>query len=303
MKILIIGLDGLEFTLVEKFDLKNLKQIEYGKTDLGGMFPLLGTPLIWASFITGMSPKKSGVTTFKRFESNFLERLKNIGVKMGLLKMRICTFPLYLFLLKIISYLGFKIRFYNHGDYDVPLMFDYARHPIVLNVPSYNIEPVDSKLQRKLGACFGEGNSWKKRVYFKEAVWRAFEERRKKAIHMIRERGSECDLLMFYWHTADLIGHLKRGDLTEMLQTYMRLDRLVRDLKNAAGEETFCLVVSDHGMKKLGQYGDHTNYGFYSCNSEIGLDNPLITDFVDVIQQKLRENDKFDDVCHKDLRK
>lgn len=303
MKILIIGLDGLEFTLVEKFDLENLKQTEYGKTNLGGMFPLLSTPVIWASFITGMSPKKSGVTTYKRLESNFLEKLKNIGGKMGLLKTRTCTLSPYFFLFKILGYFGLKTRFYNRRDYNVPVIFDYACDPVVLNVPSYNIEPVDSKLQRLLGACFEEGNRWKERVHFKDAVWRVFEERRKKAIQMIREKGSECDLFMFYWHTADLIGHLKRGDLMEMLYTYARLDRLVRDLKNAAGEETFCLVVSDHGMKSVGRYGDHTNYGFYSCNFELELGNPLITDFMGIIRQKLHEDDKFDSVFHKDCRK
>jgi len=31
MKVMILAFDGLEYELVEKFNLKNLKQIEYGK--------------------------------------------------------------------------------------------------------------------------------------------------------------------------------------------------------------------------------------------------------------------------------
>jgi len=58
-KALILGIDAIEYDLVEKWDLKNLKQEEYGKTELPllpGQEPV--TTIIWPCFITGKNPKE-----------------------------------------------------------------------------------------------------------------------------------------------------------------------------------------------------------------------------------------------------
>ena len=49
---IILGLDALDVGMVEKFNCKNLMQLEYGKTEIGG-FALERTVVLWASFLTG----------------------------------------------------------------------------------------------------------------------------------------------------------------------------------------------------------------------------------------------------------
>ena len=49
---IIFGLDALDVSLVEKFDCKELMQLEYGKTDISD-FDLEKTIILWASFLTG----------------------------------------------------------------------------------------------------------------------------------------------------------------------------------------------------------------------------------------------------------
>jgi len=77
-KVLILGLDALEYDLVEKWNLKNLKQEEYGKTELpikkedGYLYPEPATVIIWPCFITGMPPKKMGIQTVKIYPFNIL---------------------------------------------------------------------------------------------------------------------------------------------------------------------------------------------------------------------------------------
>ena len=60
MKVLIIALDGLEFDIVKRYELRNLRQKVYGKIELNN-FKKIYTPIIWASFITGLPPEKHGV--------------------------------------------------------------------------------------------------------------------------------------------------------------------------------------------------------------------------------------------------
>ncbi|HEC93052.1 MAG TPA: hypothetical protein ENI51_08700, partial [Candidatus Atribacteria bacterium] len=68
-KILILGIDALEYDLVERWELRNLMQSEYGKTILPiypGEDP--NTRIIWPCFITGEMPNKMGFVTSKVFK-------------------------------------------------------------------------------------------------------------------------------------------------------------------------------------------------------------------------------------------
>lgn len=292
MKVLIIGLDGLEYTLVKNLRLENLKQKEYGKTPHRDLFPICATPIIWASFITGENPARNGVTTTYRLENDSMEQIKNFFVMRGIHRIE----PIYLFLMRLIKNLGLRTRPYTKEDLErsnVDTIFNYAKRSFIVNVPCYNIEAVDFELQRLLGRCFIEGSSAEDEERFERAVWRVFWERKKKCMQVLSERKDEYDLFMFYWHTPDLIGHLWGGNFIKMWRTYVRMDDLVRDLKRFVDDKTLCLVISDHGIKKVGHYGDHTNYGFYSCNFRLALKNPSIMDFKNIIQRALNEDFSF----------
>lgn len=86
-RVVILGLNALEHDLVEKFDLRNLKQKEYGKIALRD-FKLIITPTIWASFITGLPPERHKVYGILKWENTFLENLKRLSIKLGLDKIK-----------------------------------------------------------------------------------------------------------------------------------------------------------------------------------------------------------------------
>jgi len=57
-RVLIICFDGLDIKPVEKYDLKNLKQVEYGT--LKG--PSVFSGGLWSTFLTGLSIREHGIT-------------------------------------------------------------------------------------------------------------------------------------------------------------------------------------------------------------------------------------------------
>ena len=62
MRVLILGIDALEYNLVQEWDLKNLKQNEYGKITVP-IYKAGGEPVtlvVWPCFITGAEPEDMG---------------------------------------------------------------------------------------------------------------------------------------------------------------------------------------------------------------------------------------------------
>ncbi len=81
---------------------------------------------------------------------------------------------------------------------------------------------------------------------------------------------------MGYFSLADVIGHLNFGNRSLMKMIYRDLDEIASKIK------TPYLVLSDHGMKALGFFGDHSNYGYWSTSTR-ELGTPRITDFAKLI--------------------
>jgi len=79
MRIIILGIDGLEYNLVEEWDLKYLKQEAYCKTDLSD-FDVIVTPPIWGAMITGKIEKEVIKASQKR-KNKEKSIIWNIGKK------------------------------------------------------------------------------------------------------------------------------------------------------------------------------------------------------------------------------
>ena len=123
---------------MEKFDLRKLKQAEYGKTDVSEFRSYhlssdIFTPAVWASFITGLPPDKHKIMAPRRWKSQPLERLKQLSVEVGLHKIKGKG--------KLLKLLGFKKVTHSRENYKkehVTTIFDHAKHPIAISVPTYN---------------------------------------------------------------------------------------------------------------------------------------------------------------------
>lgn len=108
-------------------------------------------------------------------------------------------------------------------------------------------------------------------------VWKYHEENKKEFFNSI----GKFDLIMGYFNLADAIGHLSFGIPQKMRDVYYELEKLAKEVKNS---DHFILVISDHGMKAVGRYGDHTKNGFYSANRKLALNLPKITDFYNLVR-------------------
>ncbi len=92
----------------------------------------------------------------------------------------------------------------------------------------------------------------------------------------------EHDFVLGYFSVIDVIGHLNFGDTDLMRKLYKEMDELAGELRK---KDCKLIILSDHGMKALGMFGDHGEYGFWSTNFK-DLGKPKITDFRELIMAR-----------------
>jgi predicted AlkP superfamily pyrophosphatase or phosphodiesterase len=282
IQVLIIGLDGLEHSLVEDYDLKNLKQMEYGKVDLlmkKDEEPL--TPTIWCNFITGETPDVHGVVAIQKWKYPLLEKIyaslrsfdvKHRGYWRGVL------FNLF-DRMSLFEMRGMR-DFFTREDINCDTIFDDMDSTIAISIPSFNEDEINKELRRLVV----EGRKFE----LKKRAHEAFVGRRKRFLNALNQKPS---LLMVHFFLLDLIQHMFPYDTEYIKKTYEKMDGFVGKVtEKLSSNEVFLLIVSDHGLLN----GYHTPYGFYSSNEKLNLRNPKITDFTDIIRRKLGVPSKQD---------
>jgi len=282
MKVLIIALDGLEFDIVKRYELRNLRQKVYGKIELNN-FKKISTPFIWASFITGLPPEKHGVDSMRHWRSPLLQYARKLSVKLGLRRVKGKG--------RIAEMLGARKTYFTSEYYrkkKLETIFDLAENPLIINMPTWNAEDgygtpkAINELSRRFLTT--KNDDLERRLW--EEIWDNFNRQHERNLKLIGEH-NESDLIAVYYHTLDTIGHLWCGVEEKVEEAYMRFDEAVYQLKKAAGN-CFALVVSDHGMKPVGRYGIHSEHAFYSMNINITLEKPRIFDFKPLISLALK---------------
>ncbi len=280
-RMLILGLDGLEYDLVEKFDLKNLKQNEYGKTDISH-YPVANTPLLWGSFLTGRNVSKDYWLSLKydaaiRFLFESSERLMPfLYNKMRKIYQRYSTNER----LKAILSPGIT-KTWNFNAKKESTIFDLFENPKSIEFVTYDIQHAfENIMPIRMYFVTEELND----NNFEEFIWRVRFDRIINKLCTALENDS-YDLIATYLNELDPIGHIFRGDLTVMERNYRKFDELVGEVKKKFDGRI--LIISDHGMNPLGRYGDHLHidHGFYSCNHDLNLNNPKPEDFYNIIQK------------------
>ena len=84
--------------------------------------------------------------------------------------------------------------------------------------------------------------------------------------------------MLGYFSAADVVGHLNFGNKALMKMIYRDMDEI------AAGIDDTLIVLSDHGMERIGMFGDHSDHGFWSTGFK-DLGTPRITDFAGIIME------------------
>lgn len=237
---IILGFDGLEPSLVEKWGLKTLQQSCWGKTDLSE-FKLLRTVALWSSFLTG---------------KNMEDEIKNAN--------------LWDFSLKIEE--TFLSKFLNPATIDVPAI-------------SYRQEA--HKKERALLKDFFESTDKEKEKQiienYEKVCW---ENHEKVKVEFFDTLNSKSDLVFGYFALTDTLAHLSFSDEEKMKKAYLEAENITKEAKSKRPEEKF-LIVSDHGMRLTGGFGDHSPEGFFSTNFKTNLDYPKITDFLNLIVRSI----------------
>ena len=154
--------------------------------------------------------------------------------------------------------------------------FKFFESYVAVDVPAFSLKDKNHAEERRLlKAYFDDEASVEE---YDAVVWRNHEENKKDFFKAL----GKSDLVMGYFDLADAIGHLSFGITEKMETVYEELEKLAGEVKSSTDD--FLLVISDHGMKAVGRYGDHSKNGFYSANRRLGLSLPKITDFYELIK-------------------
>lgn len=158
---------------------------------------------------------------------------------------------------------------------DFPLKSDY----IILDLPGFSyIKEQHEQERRMLKYYFDAQSEEEKKNIRTEYNNLAFLHHRRIKQEFSTALQGDYDFVLGYFSVADVIGHLNFGNGSMMKLIY-------RDLDEIAGTINHTLIVlSDHGMERVGIFGDHSNYGFWSTDLK-DLGNPKITDFADMIKE------------------
>ena len=267
MKVFILALDALEYNLVTKWDMENLKQTTYGKFKLSPEYfheeeNVPYTPIVWASFITGKKPSEHRIKSIFTY-GKLLEKLRWFKPIKAIKGKR-----------KILWKLGIKPRTVNRGDLNLSTIFDKVKPSIAFQVPTYN-ESTELNLILRV---FLQEKSIKE---FIQKTWEIFHLKRRQLFEIL-DKQKDWKLFMAYFKVADLLGHvyLKKNP-KKLKEVYFILDTLTEEIKEKMPNNILFLIVSDHGMQ-IGDdpvFASHSNHAFWSLNIKTNWKPKDITDF------------------------
>ncbi|WAI01216.1 hypothetical protein [Methanogenium organophilum] len=220
--IVLLAIDALEFTLVEKFGCKNLMQSNYGKTDISE-FSQPRTMVLWSSFMTGENKEEEVLALGDKDMWNLCIPHEN-------------TF------------------------------FSKFENPKVIDLPGYNYNSqVHARSRELLAAFFNSSDSKEKTSIRNEYNQDAFAHHRAIKEEFTEALNGDFDFVLGYFSAIDVIGHLNFGNMMIMKMLYNDMDEIAGSI-----EHPF-MVLSDHGMEAVGIFGDHSNYGFWSCGESMNI--------------------------------
>lgn len=262
--IYILGLDGLEYDFVEKWNTLHLKQREYGKikVPINQETGVPTSPEVWASFLTGKHIQKKFVRNspplepvFKAFK--FIRRYTDL--RLGLRKKISRSVP--------------KKWWWTHRTGFPPLRhktFLDLTNSKEINAPYYSYDHAIFNIIRYFA---GEKLSMKQAYDMLKAE---YEKSKKQIFHEIKKL-QNVDVIFAYMHFPDVIQHFLITKPSEIKKYYLDLDNYVRLLKSIIKGSTLFIIISDHGFNLETQ--THSTYGFYSSNMTLDPKPKEITDF------------------------
>jgi len=281
VKVTIIGIDGLEYEIVEELDLRNLKQKQYGRLSIpdecyreltsGDRSPW--TPLCWMTILTGtLPPEEYRQTKARSYKNPLIEGLKrSIGGYLGFIKGK----------REVLKKLGIKqaqmggklVR--KAMTRNMHTIFDLSDRSMDFNVPTYSesfsLKPLDKmKEERELLKFVDEEDELMKRY-----------------VLSVVGRKADYDLFMAYTRILDHYGH-QMFRTEAFYHRYRMMDLFIRELSPKV--EGLLLLVSDHGFTELEgtkHGGKHSDFAFYSTNMRVDTPMKSLLDVYPLVKRSL----------------
>ena len=283
-KTIVIALDGMDYELIQKFDLEHIVQEETGlignQTGMSETF----TSELFASFITGKTHREHGIKGLTKWTNQKIGRIESVIEKVPLSEK---TERLRKAVWESINSLEAKNAKYDKEDLECDTIFEDVDNSRAMFVPGYNPSPfwvIGAGLEPVRYGCSldetVEHYDNREFAYRKRELFRELE----------NDITGTRDFLMCHFHRPDIYHHLygdkDAGTFNEekLYSLYKEIDEFVKGVKNKAEEAGYERIVfmSDHGLPTK---QSHNENAFYSSNVEVfGEEKPRITDFYKVLQ-------------------
>ena len=272
MRVFILALDGLEYDYVIKWNLKNLMQKTFGKFEISpnyftfeGGVAIPYSPLVWASFITGVPPESHNVNGFWQYDNKILEIVRKFPLILKIRGKR-----------RILSRTGITP---NLQRVKQKTIFEKVNPSIAIDVVGYNANEKTRKMMFKIKSI-DEFITISNKFFLAKIdyFWTLVDEPWK--------------LFMYYINHVDHMSHCT--ELTKLKYLYQYMDyfakKIKNHIKNHIGDCIF-LIVSDHGFEKTDKYVGvanllkgppqvHSKHAFYSLNINTKWKPNHVTDFM-----------------------
>ena len=273
-KIIVLGIDGLEFNLVKKWGLENLKQKNYCKLDLSD-YSVIVTPPIWGSMITGQVDKEvmriweksSRIVGFKgEIKQNLVFKLffKIIYSPYLPLIRKLST--------KVITNINssnpFDITANYVNDKKLINVFQFFNNSWTNGIPGYGKNVSDS-IKRDLlnGVISGDKKP------FKDYTLKNYEKDKSDLLSIFEK--NDIDLIFWYTQLLDNFGHMNISNEVYLLNYYLEINKFVGKIKSIC-PNSYIYIISDHGMERAKEdWGVHSNHAFFSSNTGELINKPV----------------------------
>jgi hypothetical protein len=282
-KIIVLGIDGLEYNLIEEWRLKNIMQKAYCKLDLSD-YNIIVTPPIWGSMLTGKIDED--VMKIWVRESEILGDEKNIKQKWWAKVGNILPYSLNRWIWYNISerfLVGgdpFELTANYVLDKKIPSIFQFFENSWTNGIPGYG-KNVCGPLQRKLTKNAISGD----KLTYKIFIMKNYKKDKSDLFSALEKK--EFDFIFWYTTLLDNFGHMEMGNpLKHMMKHYLEINELVGDIKERC-LNSIIYIISDHGMERMepkkSSWGMHSDHGFFSSNTGERIEKPL--QFYDLISK------------------
>ncbi|MFX0132729.1 MAG: hypothetical protein ACFFDN_03695 [Candidatus Hodarchaeota archaeon] len=273
-EIYILGLDGLEFDFVRKWNLKNLKQIEYDRiiVPINKEKGVPMSPQVWGSFLTGKNEVQDFqyqasplniLSVFLSYIKKYLKITNFINIAQKIIPDRFWT-------RQVIGFTKLQNKTFLDLTKSKPINVIYYNQDQTGNLLYFYFSIGEISLEKTVKLA----NS----LYIKT---------KKQILNETKKFLDSYELIFSYLHFPDLLQHLLMFKPEEIKNLYLNLDEFVLSLKRLMPDHTLFLIISDHGFDL--KIGYHSNFGFYSCNKPLIPKPKHITDFFQIIMDKIGE--------------